>query len=669
MAGSVVAAICALFGVMATQSLADVCPNEAIRQTQHSNFLPECRAYEQVTPIDKNGANVTQAENESKSNFPRAFAAGVAPSGDVVTYTMSSPLKDAEAAPLFDLVNSRRTADWRSRSTSSMQAPWAFPFLSSAMAIAPDQSATFEYSEFALAPGAVQGKGNFYIRDTATGQYTLVALNENPASSTYEHEPVVAVGSDYAVFVQTHVLAPGATAGIANLYEYYEGQLHVLSKLGWTADVNFMYDSRQRAVSPDGSRVYFNQSGEGNENALYMSENGQQGVPISVSQRPGDPPTPRDATFRGASADGSVAYFTSDQPLTPEVEVLPNLRGVLYRYDVETEELTAVTPASNPPGEFGPAAFPLKTGAGVSDDGATAYFLANGVLAPGGSLGAYNIYGWRNGVTKFVATLPPWQPDGWAVSPGGNDLAFLTRGRLTAYDNWTGGDACPALDGGSEPTEEYGHCAELYVFDWGSGELTCASCPAIGVPPQGYAGLGGMRQLSLNGTQETYPDAVLDDGTVFFDSPDPLVATDTNGRRDVYEFNAGSAHLITTGTSTGESYFHGIDADGSNVFVSTGQPLVGQDDDNLVDLYDVRVGGGLASQEPPPAPAPCEGSSCLGSPAPPPGASAIASNHIEGAGNARHRRHKHKKRCAGKKRHTKSKQHQRRSAACKGGNR
>jgi len=34
------------------------CPNEAIRQEQSSTFLPDCRAYEMVSPVDKNGADV-----------------------------------------------------------------------------------------------------------------------------------------------------------------------------------------------------------------------------------------------------------------------------------------------------------------------------------------------------------------------------------------------------------------------------------------------------------------------------------------------------------------------------------------------------------------------------------------------------------------------------------
>ena len=37
----------------------DTCPNAAIRAQQHAAFLPECRAYEMVSPVDKGGADVT----------------------------------------------------------------------------------------------------------------------------------------------------------------------------------------------------------------------------------------------------------------------------------------------------------------------------------------------------------------------------------------------------------------------------------------------------------------------------------------------------------------------------------------------------------------------------------------------------------------------------------
>ncbi len=44
--------------------------------------------------------------------------------------------------------------------------------------------------------------------------------------------------------------------------------------------------------------------------------------------------------------------------------------------------------------------------------------------------------------------------------------------------------------------------------------------------------------------------------------------------------------------------FADASASGNDVFFFTDQPLVGQDQDSLVDVYDARVGGGIAAQSP-----------------------------------------------------------------------
>ena len=54
------------------------------------------------------------------------------------------------------------------------------------------------------------------------------------------------------------------------------------------------------------------------------------------------------------------------------------------------------------------------------------------------------------------------------------------------------------------------------------------------------------------------------------------------------------------------------------MFFFTRQALVGQDEDELVDLYDARVGGGIAAQNPPPPAAPCLGEACHPAQAPVP---------------------------------------------------
>jgi hypothetical protein len=104
--------------------------------------------------------------------------------------------------------------------------------------------------------------------------------------------------------------------------------------------------------------------------------------------------------------------------------------------------------------------------------------------------------------------------------------------------------------------------------------------------------------------------SLLDDGTVFFDTPDALVAADSNGARDVYSSRNGRVTLISRGTQAFGATFVEATPDGHDVFFVTGDRLVGQDRDDTDDLYDARIGGGIASQSPVPGPASCAGDQC-----------------------------------------------------------
>ncbi|HMC50580.1 MAG TPA: hypothetical protein VKH20_08030, partial [Solirubrobacterales bacterium] len=94
-------------------------------------------------------------------------------------------------------------------------------------------------------------------------------------------------------------------------------------------------------------------------------------------------------------------------------------------------------------------------------------------------------------------------------------------------------------------------------------------------------------------------------------------------------------------------------ASGDDVFFFTRQQLVGQDKDELQDVYDARVGGGLAAQNPV-AVEPCPGSEACHGPAQTlPAQSTPATPNFFGPGN---QAQKHKKQKT-KKKKKKSKKH------------
>ena len=87
-----------------------------------------------------------------------------------------------------------------------------------------------------------------------------------------------------------------------------------------------------------------------------------------------------------------------------------------------------------------------------------------------------------------------------------------------------------------------------------------------------------------------------DGATAFFTSPERLLDADTNGKFDVYMWDEGDLDLVSTGQSSDNSAFVDASADGDDAFFLTRQQLVGIDTDNYADMYDARVGGGIASR-------------------------------------------------------------------------
>jgi hypothetical protein len=131
--------------------------------------------------------------------------------------------------------------------------------------------------------------------------------------------------------------------------------------------------------------------------------------------------------------------------------------------------------------------------------------------------------------------------------------------------------------------------------------------------------------------------ALSDDGRyVFFSTAEGLVPQDVNGVMDVYEYDAssGSLHLLSTGTDPNPSWFADATPNGSDVLIGTSQRLVGQDTDESIDLYDARVDGGLAAQNPPSPPPPCtDEAGCRTAPGPEPSLPALASSAFAGPGD------------------------------------
>jgi hypothetical protein len=98
-----------------------------------------------------------------------------------------------------------------------------------------------------------------------------------------------------------------------------------------------------------------------------------------------------------------------------------------------------------------------------------------------------------------------------------------------------------------------------------------------------------------NGPNDAFFDGVSDDGSrVFFDTDEALVPADTDAAIDVYMRSGGTTTLITTGPAGGNGAFDvtfdGMSRDGSHVFFDTDEALVAGDANANTDIYD-RSGG------------------------------------------------------------------------------
>ena len=189
------------------------------------------------------------------------------------------------------------------------------------------------------------------------------------------------------------------------------------------------------------------------------------------------------------------------------------------------------------------------------------------------------------------------------ITPDGRRLLFGSRTNLTGYD--------PSKEKCAENRDT---CNELYLYSYDSGELVCVSCDPSGAPPRGDAGF--LNVFAAGGAWDPargYENSPLsNDGRyVFFNSPDPLSERDSNGKLDVYAYDseAGTLSLLSSGQCNCRSAFLTASPDGHDVFIVSRQQLVRADTGDLLDLYDVRIDGGIAAQQALPAVG-CQGDAC-----------------------------------------------------------
>jgi hypothetical protein len=601
----------------------DSCSNAAIRALQGASELPECRAYELVSPPEKGGQAVDRRRSTVQSS----------PSGDAVAFGAAGAFQGSETSlfRVYYLAN-RSAAGW---TTEAIDPPQSVPDsrpANSTVFFSEDLTKAIQFSRRALLPGAIENGGNLYLRNNLTGERTLIAAAPGLAGRLFGEElvpsgehsnPAGSQDLSHFSFRTPVALSPEVVPGTNNVYEYAEGQLRVVGRLpddavsseGSSLLPGGSDDARgAHLVSADGSHIVFYAGGDASGDPLYMRIDGEETIPISASERAEDLGSVAAAIFYGMSPDGEHVFFFSSARLTEDSRTSGE---DLYRYDVAEDKLTDLTRSADPNAGIVRSLI-------LSPDGSHLFFSAVGRIAgseppfsePAGRT-IYVAHGdqIRQGptVTGFEEASPPT----FAVSSNGRYFAFTSH-RVAGQGEYFGA-GCGEVE----------TCTEVYLYDTQTDRTECLSCdPVDGVNrPAGFG-------FELENISAYVPRLVGDDGSVVFNSDARLLPEDVNGTTDVYRWQDGRLALISTGRGSSSSQVADVSSDGRDVFFFTAGPLVASDTDKSVDLYDARAGGGIAAQNTSPPFAGCEGDACQGPLAGPPAPLTVSSSAISAAGRS-----------------------------------
>jgi hypothetical protein len=672
-------------------ALADAgCANESLRQGPSAN-LPDCRAYEEVSPPYKQGGRVNLD--------------AVSPDASRVLVNSAGNFGDAENSLNISgatYLLTRGTSGWTEKNLDPPAAQFPYDIFLDAT---PDLGKTLLELR-----GASQSVYNFdfWVRDADgtlhdIGPASPPAQTEGPsglglAEGAAGSIRYLGASSDLSkiVFTTGRSRWSGDTTETEDrsLYEYTAGQSgpptlvgvdnggHLIGECGVDGGPAYNSSRPPGIVSADGSRVFFTVENIGHfcsssqppADEIFARVDGSNTVAISKPSPNAECTTmacmsapPGDAEYVAASQDGSRVFFTSTQQLTDGASEDSSEKDSASAYSppFRTEGCSATTgPGGCNLYEYdfdNPAGHNLVLASGgdpnprvqgvvaVSEDGSHAYFVAHGVLTHAsnqfGSVatdGSENLYVFErdaqfpNGQISFIGVLSPEDLSDWRGQSQGTVATATPDGRFLVFPSVA--DLTP---------DDTSTAQQVFRYDAQTGELV-----RVSIGQEGFNANGNTNILPAEvpgaplGAAERQPTAISDDGAyVVFRSADGLTPgalnaheTDTSGvlAQNVYEYHEGTVRLISDGLdansvlqrSTVELY--GMVGSGRDVFFQSADRLAPQDGDTDADLYDARIGGGFPAEQ---AAAGCVGDACQGSLAGVPVLPAAGSSSFSGSGN------------------------------------
>ncbi|NLT05756.1 MAG: hypothetical protein GXY03_05525 [Solirubrobacterales bacterium] len=616
------------FTAAAPAAAADDCANADYR-VGPSAKLPDCRAYEMVTPADKGGYGLQQLRTTGSTSY-------LSVGGEQATFGLVTPFADPISGNLGIFVSRRTPGGWTTRNITPEFCdpdPSGLGGYMTPHGFASDFSAALINAPRSNCDPDDHGGIDIYLRPVDGNEFVWLSHNNQP-KLTDDGATFVDSSADlgHVVFstIEKLVLPLEAARTGRGLYDRTGGEAvpvalddagNLFNDCGITAvsgDANtpgrVSRDGRVILFKPNSGAAPGCSQATDDARQLFARIDHERTVALSPSLL-AVPEARQEPVFMGGTGDGSRIFFTTTERLTEDAT--PG--GGLYVYDLsdvlsgasDEGELRFLTPSVN----ASPAAIGGRNLISFAEDGSRAYFLATGVLEAGAPVG-----------------LNP--PKLYTVDVDSGEVRYIGPWNAgTTQDTTTGGTASP--DGSKLAyVEVVGGVHQVQLYDADDDSLTCVSCPASGDPQVGEARIHGRTTGSADrpgrmGLRRN----VTNDGRVFFNALDQLVSADSNSLFDVYEYDDGEHKLLSSGTGPYDQLLWGVGPDGREVMFTSHESLVAADFDNGdQDLYVARVGGGFPT--PPPAAVPCSGDGCQGgSPSGPSGGGPVSAE-FRGAGNA-----------------------------------
>jgi hypothetical protein len=600
----------ATFATYSDAPISNACENQPLRLA-HSTLLPDCRAYELVTPADTNG----RPPQGIGSVGDRFTTVETSPAGSAVSFVTEGgiiPGLGGTGSFSGDLYRTTRTPDGWSTESAGPNGEETLSVLEGSTS--PDQGFSF-WTATRGGSAVVEGEDTRYVR-YPDGHSALVgrgSLGTDPRA----RGKLITSGGTHIVFqtlafngkqpIQLEEDAP--PTGTEAVYDRTADEVtHVVSIRPDGEPFEAGENAEYIGASADGAGIAFEiKATVSNPQTLYLRVNNETTYEIG-----------KEVKFAGVSEGGARIFYLEG--------------GDLYAFDVATEKAIRFTEVGN--------GVPVN----VAPDGTRAYFVSTTAIAGSGEnpnsasaeAGKENLYLSEEGAIRFVATVTErdvvggkdlngqlvdglglWMAtleerrlakDPSRLNPDGTVLLFQSRANLDGYDP----EGSP----------------EIYRYDSAGNRLHCISCIPTKTPAAGGASLqsyGSGPEGSTGPFSSTgfVPDLRADGKRVVFQSTEALVSRDNDGVQDVYEWEEqgvgscarpeGCLYLISSGHSEKPNYLYALSASEDDVFFTTNDVLVGGDN-NTLSIYDARVNGGFpeASEEI------CQDESCRGSSSPPP---------------------------------------------------